>query len=224
MQVIDVPIEAIDTPAWNPNQMDPDMHSRLTRSLERFGNVCPLVVRSIDDVRYETVGGAQRFMALREMGFESVPCVIVTADDAEARLLAEVLNHVVGSDDFGKRAESLRHILESVPQDEVLGLLPETAESLKALSSITPSSLADHMRAWEAGRGARLKHVTLQVTAEQLPEVEEAFALALEQIPPDSTNPNKRGNAFHHICVAYLAGTRPIARAIHDSTSKGLNP
>ena len=95
-------------------------------------------------------------------------------------------------------------------------LLPETAESLQALSALTPSSLADHMRAWEGSRGARLKHVTLQVTAEQLPEVEEAFALALEQIPPDSTNPNKRGIAFHHICVAYLAETRPIARAIHE--------
>ena len=91
MQVTDVPVDAIDTPDWNPNQMDPAMRSRLRRSLERFGNVCPLVVRPFGDARYETVGGAQRFTALREMGFESVPCVIVTADDAEARLLAQAL-------------------------------------------------------------------------------------------------------------------------------------
>ena len=34
MQVIDVPIEAIDMPDWNPNGMDLVMHSRLRRSLE----------------------------------------------------------------------------------------------------------------------------------------------------------------------------------------------
>lgn len=206
MKIIDLSIDVVDTPDWNPNEMDSAMSSRLRRSLERFGNVCPLVVRSIGDDRYETVGGAQRFAVLQELGFESVPCVVVAADDTEARLLAQTLNHVVGSDDFAKRAESLRHILETVPQEDVLKLLPETAESLQALSALTPSSLSDHFRNWEVNREARLKHVTLQLSAEQLPEIEEALGLAAEQLAPDSSNPNKRGNAFHHICMAYLRG------------------
>jgi ParB family transcriptional regulator, chromosome partitioning protein len=206
MQVIDVPIEAIDIPDWNPNEMDPVMHSRLKRSLERFGNLGVLVVRTVGDDRYETVGGAQRLAALREMRLPTVPCVVVDADDTEARLLAQALNRVVGSDDFGRRAASLRHILETVPLDEVLKLLPETAESLQALSTLTLDSLADHMRNWEVNRAARLKHVTLQLAAEQLPEIEEALKLAAKQLPPDGTNPNKRGNAFHLICMAYLHG------------------
>ena len=204
MQVIELSVDAIDAPNWNPNEMDPAMRYRLRRSLERFGNLGVLVVRTIGDHQYETVGGAQRFAALRELGFESVPCVVVAADDNEARLLAQALNHVVGSDNFGRRAASLRHILETVSQAEVLSLLPETAESLQALSALTPSSLADHMRNWEENRAVRLKHVTLQLAAEQLPEVEEALAIAAEQTSPDDSNPNRRGNAFHHICMAYL--------------------
>ena len=188
MRVIDLPVDAIETPDWNPNQMEPAMRSRLRRSFERFGNLGPLVVRPVDDGRYETVGGAQRIEVLREMDVKTVPCVIVAMDDAEARLLAQTLNHVIGSDDFGKRAEALRHILETVPQDEVLSLLPETAESLHALSSLTPRSLADHFRTWDGNRDVRLKHVTLQLIAEQLPEVEEAFALAAAQVSPDTTN------------------------------------
>ena len=206
MKVIELSVDVIDTPDWNPNEMDHAMSSRLRVSLERFGNVCPLVVRSIGEDRYETVGGAQRFAVLRELGLELVPCVVVEADDTEARLLAQALNHVVGSDDFGKRAASLRQILESVSHAEVLSLLPETAESLQALSALTPSSLSDHFRNWEVNREARLKHVTLQLSAEQLPEIEEALGLAAEQLAPDSSNPNKRGNAFHHICMAYLRG------------------
>ena len=204
MNVVDIPVDAIDTPNWNPNQMDSGMYSRLRASIKRYGNVCPIVARSVGDDRYETVGGAQRFAALREMGLTTVPCVVVAVDDADARLLAQALNHVVGSDDFFKRDETLRHILESVPLDEVLSLLPETAESLQSLSSFTPSSLADHMRTWNADRAVRLKHVTLQLTANQLSDVEEAFALAAEHSSPDNANPNRRGNAFHHICKAYL--------------------
>ncbi len=206
MRVIDLPVDAIDTPRWNPNQMDPAMRSRLRRSFEKFGNLGVLVVRPVDDGQYETVGGAQRIALLREMGVRNVPCVIVAVDDAEARLLAQALNRVVGSDDFGKRAEALRHILESIPQEEVLDLLPETAESLHTLASLTPRSLADHLRAWDGNLDVRLKHVTLQLTAEQLPDVEKALSLAAGKVSPDSANPNRRGNAFHHVCRAYLDG------------------
>ncbi len=206
MRVIDLPVDAIDAPCWNPNQMDPAMHSRLRRSLERFGNKGVLVVRAVDDSQYETIDGAQRIALLREMSLKTVPCVIVAVDDAEARLLAQALNRVVGSDDFGMRAEALRHILESVPQKEVLDLLPETAESLQVLASLTPRSLAEHLRTWDGNRDVWLKHVTLQLTAEQLPVVEEALALAAGQVSPDSANPNRRGNAFHHICKAYVDG------------------
>ena len=119
MQLIQLPIHLIQVPEWNPNRMDEDTRPKLLSSSDRFGLVVPLVVRSISDGRYETVGGAQRLGVLRDMGHAKVPSVIVQVDDAEARLLAQALNRIQGQDDLGLRAEALRHVLETMPREEV---------------------------------------------------------------------------------------------------------
>ena len=46
--VVDIPIGEIEAPDWNPNEMDEDMRQHLRRSIQRFGNLVPLVVRMID--------------------------------------------------------------------------------------------------------------------------------------------------------------------------------
>ena len=101
MQLIQLPIQLIQVPEWNPNGMDEGTRPKLLSSIQRFGLVVPLVVRPLSDGRYETVGGAQRLGVLREMEHDQVPCVIVQLDDAEARLLAQALNRIQGQDDLG---------------------------------------------------------------------------------------------------------------------------
>jgi ParB family chromosome partitioning protein len=53
--------------------MDETMRSRLRCSIQRFGLVVPLVVRPVGDDCYETIGGAQRLVVLRELGINPVP-------------------------------------------------------------------------------------------------------------------------------------------------------
>jgi ParB family chromosome partitioning protein len=170
LKVIDVPIDQIDEAAWNPNQMDEVMRSRLRRSIQRFGLVVPLVVRPFGDDYYETIGGAQRLVALRELGINPVPCVVVNADDANARLLSQALNRIHGQDDLGLQAELIR---------EVLQLLPETAQSLQALSFLGQEAMADYLKNWQQAQSARLKHLQFQLTSIQLAVVEEALTQAL---------------------------------------------
>src|ERR687891_2445468 len=136
MQTIEIPIESIQSPEWNPNQIDETMRPRLKASIERFGLVVPLVVRDVGDGRFETIGGAQRLSVLRDLGVSTVPCVVVEADDIEARLLSQCLNRIAGEDDLGLRAEMLKEVLEQVPEAEVLRLLPETSDSLQAFASL----------------------------------------------------------------------------------------
>ena len=52
MQLIQLPIHLIQVPEWNPNHMDEDTRPKLLSSIDRFGLVVPLVVRSISDGRY----------------------------------------------------------------------------------------------------------------------------------------------------------------------------
>ena len=124
MRVIDLPITSIRPADWNPNRMGGAMRNRMRVSLQRFGMVVPLVVRADSGGMYEIIGGEQRFTVLSEMKVPFVPCVVVAADHTEARLLAQALNHIAGTEDFGLRAEVLRSVLEALPQQEVLALLP----------------------------------------------------------------------------------------------------
>jgi ParB family chromosome partitioning protein len=176
MQIVDIPIEPIQSPAWNPNQMDRTMKYRLEEAIRRFGLVVPLVVREKGDGSFETVGGAQLLSVLWELGADSVPCVVVKADDVEARLLSQCLNRIAGSDDLGLKAELLRKVLAEMPQQEVLHLLPETTQVLQALASLGQQDLAGYLQNYQQTQAARLKHLTFQFTPAQLAVIEEALA------------------------------------------------
>ena len=209
MKIIDVPIEQIHEAVWNPNQMDEVMHSRLRCSIQRFGLVVPLVVRPIGDDCYQTIGGAQRLAVLKELGVDPAPCVAVEADDAHARLLAQALNHIQGQDDLGLQAELIKEVLQSLPQEAVLSLLPETAQSLQALASLGQETMAHYLKNWQQAQSARLKHLQFQLTPIQLEVVEEALTQALPQAKAEQgDSPNARGTALYLLCQAYLEQQR----------------
>ena len=207
MQVVDLQIETIAAAEWNANEMDLEMRARLHRSIERFGLVVPLLVREIVPGRYETIGGAQRLGICRELGFPTVPCVVTDADDADARLLGQCLNHIAGQDTPGLRGEVLRRILESTSESEVAELLPGPWERLKELTQIGQEDLAGYLHSQLQTREGCLEHLVFQLTQEQLALVRSALRRAGPVSQGDKKrNPNHRGNALAAICQKYLEG------------------
>jgi len=205
VQIVDIPITQLREAPWNPNQMDDAGFARLRRSIQRFGLVGALVVRPLDDRLFETIGGAQRLSVLKELGFETAPCVVVEADDVSARLLSQALNRIQGQDDLGLKAELLREVLRDIPETDVLSLLPESASSLQALSILGQQDLASYLQDWQHSQSARLKHLTFQSTPAQLEVIEEALARVLPQVRADQFgNPNPRGNALFLLCKQHL--------------------
>ena len=205
MRVIDLPIANIATAEWNANEMDSEMAARLRRSIERFGLVVPLVVRKLAEAAYETIGGAQRLAILRESGHATVPCVVTQADDAEARLLSQALNHIAGQDNAGLRGEVLRRILESTPEGEVAELLPGPFERLQELTLIGQDDLAKYLQSRRHTQQARLEHLVFQLTSSQRRIVQAALQRAGEiNTDNEGGNPNRRGNALARICRKYL--------------------
>ena len=204
MKLIKIDIRSITESDWNPNQTDLETKTRLRASIEMFGFVAPIVVREVSRDKYETVGGAQRLSVLRDMGFETVDCVVVETNDAETRLLAQALNRIEGTDDPVKRQASLELILEKIPKGEVLELLPDAANSIGQAISFDAPSLIEHFEQFEESRKAKLRHFSAQLTDDQLPVVDQAIAHAKEHGSSDEANPNKAGNALFHICQQYL--------------------
>jgi ParB family chromosome partitioning protein len=185
--------------------MDKAMLGRLKASVTRYGVVQNLIVRPIGSDAYEVISGNQRLRVLREAEVKTAPCVVVHLDDAHARLLAQALNHIQGEDDLGLRAELLRQLLETMPQEDVLALLPENPRGLRALASLGQTDLAGHLQAWESARAARLRHLVFQLTEEQMGTVKEALARVMPQAKREhGASPNVRGTALYLVCNGYL--------------------
>lgn len=190
---------------WNANEMTPDMLARLRESVTRFGVVENTVVRPLSDCTYEVLSGNQRLKVYRQLGMESAPCVVVPLDDIKARLLAQVLNRTRGQDDLGIKADLVRSLLDSMPEEDVSAILPETSSSLQALaSSLGRESMAEGLRKWQQAQAAKLRHLTLQFTDQQLSVVEEALERVLPLVSDGQGNPNRRSNALYLLCLSYL--------------------
>jgi len=204
MDVVELPIEVLKEAPWNANKIDDAMMQRLRSSIIKYGFVQNLVVRRIADI-YEVLSGNQRLKLLHEFNVTKVPCVIVDIDDAHARLLAQALNHVHGSDDLGLRAELISEVLRSIPEQEVTSILPDSMAGLKGIASLNQETMSTYLQNWEKARAVRLKNLLFKLTAEQLQTVE----TAIDNILPEARrhqgiSPNTRGTALFLICKSYM--------------------
>ncbi len=205
MKIIELSVEKLIEASWNPNQMDEITLKRLIESINRYGLVEPLVVRPTVDSQYEVLSGNQRLRALTSISLKEVPCVVVNLNDSEAMLLAQALNNLRGEDDQALKGNLIKEVLTNIPEDQVLSLLPETIESLRSLTSFDQIDLAQHLQAWEQAQAAKLKHMILQLTQQQLEIVEEAISNMMPNTKENTSgSPNKRGTAIYLLCKYYL--------------------
>lgn len=204
MNVIDIPLEELVEASWNPNVMDADTDILLDTNIERHGLIQNFVVRDLSDGTKEVLSGNQRLRALRRAGHTIAPCVVVEADDARAKLIAQTLNHIHGTDDPGLRAKLMREVLEEIDETEVMAVLPETAASLADLTALGLQDMAEHLAFWNEAQKAKLNHLTFQLTEQQIATVEDALVLIGETAPSSHGNPNQRGNALYQLARTYL--------------------
>ena len=204
MEIAELPLDRLKQAAWNPNAMDAQGLARLQESIRRYGWVVPLVVRPLENGNYEVMSGNQRLTIAEQLGLESASCVVADLDDAHARLLAQALNHLHGEDDLGLRAELLRTVLEHLPQEDVLAVLPESAESLQELAALGQQDLAEYLQNWRHAKGARLHHFTAQLTSDQLALVRDTLEPFVARVSVgEGGNPNRRGLALLLLCKTY---------------------
>jgi len=81
----DVPVTALTESASNPRKrFDENGLSELAASFKTQGVLAPLLVRQLDDSKYEVVAGARRLRAAKIAELQNVPVRIVKLTDAEA--------------------------------------------------------------------------------------------------------------------------------------------
>ncbi len=99
----------------------------------------------------------------------------------------------------------------------------------RQLISIGEEDLSEHLRAWNRAQSARLRHLTFQLTADQLTVVNRALDQSMADAPAAGDgvrNPNQRGNALYHLSRAYLETleepTAAYTRVYRQSEAEGV--
>jgi DNA modification methylase len=133
-----LPIDDLHPDPANPRRIADAELDALTRSMATFGAVQPILVRREDGV---VIGGHQRLVAARRLGWTTVPVIRLDMTADEAHLLNLALNRISGDWDerlLARLLEDLRDTpdvdlsLSGFGEDEVADLLRRMAAAEKA--------------------------------------------------------------------------------------------
>lgn len=79
-----VTVDSLVESGWNPRRRGGTDLDELTQSIKEVGVLQPLLVRPLDDDRFEIVAGARRFRAAKAAGLTAVPVRVLHVNDEAA--------------------------------------------------------------------------------------------------------------------------------------------
>ena len=127
-----VELDRLKPDPFNPRRIAEQDLDALTRSIQEFGFVDPIIARREDRA---VIGGHQRLLAARRLGLASVPVIFVDLSPEQAKLLNLSLNKISGAWDEELLARLLAELNETPNVDITLSGFAEdeTAKLLKTL-------------------------------------------------------------------------------------------
>ena len=128
IQIEQLPIDELRPDPANPRRISNQELETLTRSIREFGLIDPIIARREDKM---VIGGHQRLLAARKLGYKTVPVVLTDLTIEQAHLLNIALNKISGSFDQELLARLLKE-LQEVP-DIDLSLSGFEEDELKKL-------------------------------------------------------------------------------------------
>ncbi len=89
---VQIEIEKIDSNKFKLRELDETIVKELAESIKVNGLLQPIVVRPIENLRYELVFGLHRLEASRRVGLKTIPAIIISISEEEAFLMNVVEN------------------------------------------------------------------------------------------------------------------------------------
>ena len=205
-QMIRIPLDHLLPHPLNANVMPPELKEKLKLHIQSSGRYPPLIVRPLENGRFQLLDGHQRADALRELGEESAWCCVWDVSDEEALILLGTLNRLEGQDVPGRRAALIAELAAHHTLAELARLLPEDEAQLESTLRILDmdvDGLLQRLTA-EADRAAASgpQLFSFAVEPQDAPAVEEAIARAVANL----FGTNRRGQALVLLAQKYLEG------------------
>ena len=201
MKITNIPVEKLSPNPWNPNRMSPEMKHKLKEYIKREGFVEPIVVRLKGD-GYEILGGFHRWSIAKELGYATVPCVIVSLDDRRAKILSINLNEMKGQSLPDLLANLVHDLSKEMNLEDLETQLPYSINELK--DSLELLKIPDGLEAYLAEEAARQEKLRPQILSFVVDDAEAVEAAIKAAMARQENNPT-RGRALLEICRHYLS-------------------
>jgi ParB family chromosome partitioning protein len=165
----------------NPNQprkrFDYDELEGLAQSIRANGILQPLIVRALENGKYELVAGERRLRAARLTGLTKVPCVVSDISETDSAIFA-VLENLQRQDlDYFEEAEALAILVSDyhMGQDELCKKLGKAQSTIS--NKLRLLKLSDEMRYQISRAGLSERHARALLSLND--EVQRARALSI---------------------------------------------
>ncbi len=108
-----LPVEFLQRGKFQPRKdIDPDSLKELAASIKTQGVIQPIVVRSVNDEKYEIIAGERRWRASQMAGLQEVPVIVRQIDDRAALAIALIENIQRQDLNVLEEAEALKRLVE----------------------------------------------------------------------------------------------------------------
>lgn len=169
----------IKTDDIRPNRAQPradfDNNSmiRLADSIRRYGIIQPLTVRrsDADDIYpYELVAGERRLRAARMLGYFTVPCIVVEADERMSAEMAIIENLLRKDLNMFEQAYGFKNLIENygMTQDEVARRMSLSQSAVANKIRLLRLSDAEQNAILESDLSERHARALLKIDSEEL--------------------------------------------------------
>ncbi len=169
----------IRTDSIRPNRAQPradfDNNAiiRLADSIRRYGILQPLSVRRSEDddmYDYELIAGERRLRAARMLGYFTVPCIIVQADEQMSAEMAIIENLLREDLNMFEQAYGFRTLIEnhSLTQEEVARRMSLSQSAVANKLRLLKLSYEEQTAILETGLSERHARAVLRITDESL--------------------------------------------------------
>lgn len=165
----------------NPNQprkrFDYDELEGLAQSIRANGILQPLIVRALENGKYELVAGERRLRAARLTGLTKVPCVVSDISETDSAIFA-VLENLQRQDlDYFEEAEALAVLVSDyhMGQEELCKKLGKAQSTIS--NKLRLLKLSDEMRYQISRAGLSERHARALLSLND--EIQRARALAI---------------------------------------------
>ena len=178
LSITEIGVEELVPNPWNPNRMSEEMRAKLKAYIEREGFVEPIVVRRKES-GHEILGGYHRWGIAKELGHETVPCVVLDLDDRRAKILSVNLNEMKGQSLPNLLSNLVHDLSKELTLEDLESQLPYSLSELK--DSLELLKIPDGLEAYldaEAEQQEREQPTILSFVVEDASTVERAIAKA----------------------------------------------